>query len=219
MHSFESGEKDGPRHERWGRIREEVDYIVDGIGKHIDPGIKDAVTAFRYLEFPTNGSCEGRMHGKSNAPWIHFDFIPEPLKGRLEQAKKAAGGKWNDPTVEGLIQEAQGRIISGGERLMALLDEFYKDRNVPSGQRLSLDFYPGSVRLQSQGAATQKYYRSELKERHLKEFQEEMIAFTKFIKEKILLGNDFGSRQPPSTPCRAAPACRDTETPMTSLVS
>jgi hypothetical protein len=94
-------------------------------------------------------------------------------------------GVITNPEVKRLIQEASGEITRGAERLMALLDDFYKDRQIPASRRLILHFFPEWVRLQSQGAYIQERYPPDARERHRDEFREEMGAFTEFMKQEI----------------------------------
>ncbi|MFY9561283.1 MAG: hypothetical protein WAQ52_13705 [Terriglobales bacterium] len=185
MRSFEFEQRPYLAQEGWAKIREAVDRIVDRLGRHIDPGIKDTVAALRYFEFPTDASCEGHMEGKGNAPWVHFDFIPQPLRHRLDQARKTACGNWSDPDVQALLDQAKSEMTHGSERLMQLLEEFYYERQSPIDRRLILNFFPDSVRLESQGAALQQWRTPTGRREALERFQNEMNAFTEFMKQKI----------------------------------
>jgi len=185
MRSFESEQKAHLAQERWAKTREEVDHIGDRLGKRIDPGIKDTVAALRYFDFPTDASCEGHMEGKSNAPWVHFDFIPQPLRHRLDQVRKAAGGNWSDPDVLALLDQAKSEMVRGSERLMQLLEEFYNDQQSPIDRRLILNFFPDSVRLESQGTALQQWRTPTERQEALEIFRQEITAFTEFMKQKM----------------------------------
>ena len=70
---------------------------------------------------------------------------------------------------------------------MLLLEAFYQERIVPYDRRLVLSFLAhGRSRIQSQGAEFQETAPPEIKQQKLTEYQEEMHAFTAFLKERFL---------------------------------
>ena len=58
----------------YNRVLKEVNKIVDGLGKPIDPHIKKAVFTFRYLGLSTTSSCEGHLDWGLPYPWVEFNI-------------------------------------------------------------------------------------------------------------------------------------------------
>jgi len=70
-------------------------------------------------------------------------------------------------------------------RLFSFLEEFYENREVSSDIRLIIDRLGC---LNSQGARFREIRSEEEKEKKLKEYKEEMAAFTNFLKKKYFEG-------------------------------
>ena len=179
---------------KWKETLRRLDKVVDKRGMPIDAGIKETVAALQCLGFETEASCEGHLHRnrnhadvgwKSLAPWVQVSFLPAGLRERIRQAQKRAGGRWNDAQVQHLVKEGEAAMGAGATQIFALLDEFYRQRNVPFERRLILDFYPDSVRLESQGTEMQQYCSPETQEEKLKDFREELAEFTEFMKQRF----------------------------------
>jgi hypothetical protein len=186
--SFESLNPE--KRESWRKMLDHVERMVDGLGKRVDPGIKETVAIVNCMELATNGSCEGHLDGQSKAPWIHFEFIPAQLKQEIRQARLNLGqGEKTSPQLDALIEEARLKLLGGEARILNLLDEFYGGRRGPAETRLGITFYPDSARLVSQGAKLQDLYPPEIQVRKLRAYQEEMGAFAEFLKTKFLSGN------------------------------
>lgn len=57
-------------------VTQEVDSLVDGLGKKLDAGIKYAVISFRLLGLQTTMSCEGHMKVWGTPfPWVEISSI------------------------------------------------------------------------------------------------------------------------------------------------
>ena len=150
----------------------------------VDEKIKELVLALNFLGIRTTGSCEGHVDRSCPVPWV-----------------KVAAEKDKDNKV--LL-----------EKTRALLDEFYKDREVEQDERISID---GSANfgfwIYSGGEAYKKWradgrervIRREGGEEVLKEvispeeqvirakklptYQKEMDVFRDFLKEKLPSGS------------------------------
>ena len=160
----------------WKRKRAEVDEIVDNLGKGIDGGIKDVVTALLVHNFSTSGSCEGHVNEKGHGypfPWIEV-YTPAPEGWKENEEKKK---EW---AVENLRQQ---------KRMMGDLDEFYKDRHPPIDMRLifrQIGMF-GGFRLQSMGAEVMVLLTLEEQKEKLRIYRQEMNDFAEFLKEKYLV--------------------------------
>lgn len=179
----ESPETVNPKQKKWQETLEALDHVVDKLGRHVDPGIKETVAALNCLAFETDGSCEGHEETKSKAPWVDLPLIPKEFRDRMKVEGVAAKEQGAD--LGGLLQEGKAKMIEEAERLMKLLDEFYSQRRTPSEKRLILRFFPDSARLHNQGGAIQELRAPALQRRKLREFQDEMAAFAQFMKEKF----------------------------------
>ena len=162
----------------WERQRAEVDKIADRLGLGIDEKIKKAVTAFRVYEFPTDGSCEGHAVGDGHGlpfPWIDIDS-PEP-KGLRKATGEEKEEKERMMTMENLRQQ---------QKMIALLEEFYRDRETPFEARLAFDSRGifGGFRVQSFGAEVMKLLTPEEQIQKLELYRKELNDFSDFLKIK-----------------------------------
>lgn len=180
--------RENPQKAAWQKEYQEVERIVDKLGKPVDPGIRESVVALRVLGISTSGSCEGHLHKqKSKAPWIDIGYVSQELRDRLKEAEKA--GKELDEKTKKWRLATWRRILQEQERLRALLDDFYRVRDVPPDRRLILQPYPDSGRVLSKGAELQEVNPPEVQREKLKEYQEEIRAFTSFLKARFLSQN------------------------------
>ncbi len=187
--SFENINRE--KQESWQKMLNRVERMADGLGKGVDPGIKEMVAVLNCMELTTDGSCEGHLHNRSKAPWIHFEFIPVPLKQEIRRARLNLGqGEKTSPQLDALLEEAKLKLLRGQARMVDLLDKFYSGRRASAEARLGIAFYPDSARLESQGADLQELYSPEMQAKKLRAYQEEMGAFTEFLKTNFFSEND-----------------------------
>src|SRR5438132_252986 len=55
---------------QWERVQGAVSQITDALGKPVDSGIADTLTALLAHGFHTEGSCEGHLDHGMKAPWV-----------------------------------------------------------------------------------------------------------------------------------------------------
>lgn len=182
---------DPEKRDSWQKMFDRVEQMADGLGKRVDPGIKEMVAILNCMELTTDGSCEGHLHNQSKAPWIHFEFIPVQLKQEIRQARlNLAQGEKTSLRLDALLKEAKLKLLGGQARMVHLLDEFYGGRRGSAETRLGITFFPDSARLESQGADLQDLYSPEIQEKKLRAYQEEMGAFSEFLKTKFFSENE-----------------------------
>lgn len=70
-------------------------------------------------------------------------------------------------------------------RLIVLLQEFYKNRQVDFDVHLHIEDHGASCRLENQGANVQDARSKEEKKKKLVIYQQEMTEFTKFLEKKL----------------------------------
>lgn len=79
------------RQEQWEKALEDLDNIIDGLGKPIDAGIKESVASFMVNGYPTQGSCEGHVEkrfGKRIKISPYIDVGVEESKTRFVGEEK-----------------------------------------------------------------------------------------------------------------------------------
>jgi len=189
------------------QIRAMVDQVHDLQNLGIEPGIKESIVCLWAMAFNTNASCEGHLDHGLGGPWadigkempkITFDKANIKRKIFLRIAKVLKKTSLvSDKLLQGLeihlivpyTREMrrqkklfQRENLQQQMQLVGLLEEFYKNREVSTDVRLIIEIAAG--RLISQGARFRELRSSEEKEKKLKEYKEEMSAFTNFLKKK-----------------------------------
>lgn len=193
--------------QKWDSQASEVDKIVDGLGKGIDQGIKESVIALNVLDINTTQSCEGHLDWATGAPYIDVGAkdlgalreTANEARERAEQAYNAHASREEEGKLWHEFHEARKAAdkenLKEARKVLDLLNEFYTDRTVPSDQRLIINGSGRFTRLESQGAMFQETAEPEVKAAKLPQYQEEMRAFTEFLKGKF-----FGQASPSPTP-------------------
>jgi hypothetical protein len=171
---------------QWDEIADRIERTVDKLKKGVDERIKGTVVGLNAFDINTTASCEGHAdRTEGHAPWI--DVEAKEVEDLKAQAKALYPNKEeNKEKLKEISQEAERRNLEERRKLFLLLEEFYQKRNVPFHQRLIVE---GKAlewsRLQSQGAGLQKIESEEVMKQRLGEYQEEMEAFTEFLKDKF----------------------------------
>lgn len=168
------------KNELWEKMRGRIDLVKDRLGLGIDENIKEAVIGLSLFEINTVGSCEGHLDHGTRAPYIDIQAkdIPEKEK-EIEQFE-------NDKTKrKKIIEEITQMDLAERKKIIPLLDEFYTSRISPFHSRLiPRSNVWGETRIESLGAELQEIENEETKKMRLKEYQDEMKAFSNFLKEK-----------------------------------
>ncbi len=155
---------------KWQKTELEVEKIVDSLGHKIDKNIKETVVALKVYGFPTRASCEGHLDWGEPFPWVGIR-TPEPEGWKESEEKKE---KWRK---ENLKQQ---------KRMMELLDEFYKNKEVPFDARLTLRNIGGfgGFCIQSLGAEVIAILPPEEQKDKLELYHKQMNEFTSFLRNK-----------------------------------
>lgn len=189
--SFEKTQKE----QRWKQVATEFNKITDKLGLPIDAGILDTVIALNLFNVNTTQSCEGHIDRAIAAPWVD---IQAPETDELKQLRVRAKQTWTtidaaqkagkpDEDLAPLYQnlhrlnaEVKRPQLKEIQKVTRLLAEFYQNRQVPYERILTIHGY----RLESQGVPFQEIISPEERRKKLLEYQEEMKAFTAFLKNK-----------------------------------
>jgi len=170
--------------------------VTDQLGKGIDPGIFESVVVLNALKFSTQQSCEGHLdHGKP-APWITIispDAIgPSREAARLftrgekieeEQGKEAAQLVYAQ--ANRCKRSAEALHSQDQRRLMEYLATFYTSYR-PAYDRMLVVYtrMPACSILESLGATALASEPLHIQEQKLKDYQDEIHAFTAFLQER-----------------------------------
>lgn len=188
------------REQQWTQCADRLRLITDALGKPIDTGIFDTVVALNIFDIHTTQSCEGHAEHGTLAPWVEIQ-APETdetkkLRKRVARTMQTIEalekqGK-SDEELNGLYQtfhrlneELRRPQLEEIQKVMILLEKFYKDRQVDYSQLLIIH----GNRLESQGAQLQSIIPSDERGQKLDLYQKEMKSFTEFLKGMHLIGS------------------------------
>lgn len=202
------------KQEMWNAMSIDVDHWVDGIGCSIDEGIKETVIIFNLMGMETTASCEGHLDHGLSYPWIDIQTDLAEINDIREEHSNVQKQIENEtillatkylnmgylellemPEAEKLLELCDKRYFIGKaideiqmqclEPLNQLLNQFYENRSVSYDNMLvvSIDSF---ARLHSIGADRQQIRSEEERSFKLIEYQEEMKAFTAFLKQKFM---------------------------------
>lgn len=187
------------KEQQWQTMATRVAQMKDKLGKGIDPGIFETVVVLNLLGLPTTQSCEGHLDRAAGAPWVDIGDTQIESRSRevetlfrvalqAQQQQTQSSEEINQLFVR--AHQAQLEVIriqlAIRHRLMSYLAAFYEHRSTPYDVRLVLQAQgaTGRCRLESQGADFQDIASLEVRQKKLVEYQEEMRAFTAFLKEQ-----------------------------------
>lgn len=166
--------------QKWQAALEGVDQLGDRLGLGVDEGIKETVAAFHVMDINTTASHEGKLD-RHPIPYIDVESAEaQVLNDELRTIK-------DESAKEAIHEKILRSNLAERRKLIPLLEEFYTDRKVPYEVRLGITSYArGWSRVENQGADFQEIEEDEsVKKARLEQFQEEMHAFTEFLKTKF----------------------------------
>lgn len=182
--------------QNWQKTKQKLLKITDKLGCEIDSNILDLVVSLNVLEINTSASCEGHPdHGCAN-PWIDIESKidvsrlikqGEKLNQKADQDKKLTEEQksilWQK--ARKIFDKASLPNLKERQKLIVLLDEFYKNHRAPFDAQLHImdyDFY--CSRLENNGASLQDIRPKKQRLEKLKVYQKEMQAFSDFLKKR-----------------------------------
>lgn len=149
------------------------------------------------MDIGATQSCEGHLDWGTRTPWVEVgaqdagemeDRMFELFqKGHQQEANHVAPDDVDKLYNEAhqLRREVARKNLIPARKVMQHLSEFYQTRaDVPFDRRLTLQSVGTRSRLESQGAMFQETATPEERQQKLGEYQEEMKAFTGFLKNK-----------------------------------
>jgi hypothetical protein len=167
----------------WQDLERTYARTIDGLGKHIDPGIMDVVVALNANDIHTTASCEGHLDWGTPYPWVDIGALRiDPLEQQI--AELLSEGRKDE--TEPLYYEIGRMHFQEEIKLVEALDVFYQHHVMDYDRHLIfIHDIRGECRVRSQGGDTQRT--RDLREcaRKLKAYQDEMHAFAVFLKERF----------------------------------
>jgi hypothetical protein len=184
------------KEQRWQAIADELTQTRDKLGKGIDAGIFETVLVLNALDIPTNASCEGHLEWGTCAPWVdvvskhpltHISIaklMTEAMRECDQGGKTSAEEKALFQNIHAQRREIKTHHIQIRQKLMSYLAVFYQDRTISYDHRLIVRPLgtDGKSRLESQGADCQEVMPAHIRAQKLAVYQDEMQAFTQFLK-------------------------------------
>lgn len=150
----------------WEKTKSEVLGLTDKLGKPVDAGIVDAVTAFRAIGLATSASCEGHLDWGARYPWIAIQ-----IGGDLDRTMFHRED----------FMEVECYLLH--LRLVEMLEEFYQDRKCPYPVKLiPTNIGSESICVMPVGGEASRLSPGE----HLEAYQAEFEALTGFIMQRYL---------------------------------
>lgn len=190
---------------KWQETTQKFLNTSDNLGKDIDLKILDTIIALNLLGISTSQSCEGHLDRALAGPWVilgtpvnqEVETVKTQMNTVYQEANQIKTTKLNDFARDEnyikkmeLYRKLQKKTViptqKNIQRLIPLLEEFYQARQLPYLNRLIISSDDSSVpRLRNQGLYLQDIAEDEAKAVNLLAFQEEMLAFTNFLKQKL----------------------------------
>lgn len=204
--------------ERWERSIEQWRHVTDGLGQTIDPGILETVVVLNLLSVRTIASCEGHLHLGGAYPWVnlgtpgnelegqmmHYDELDRKFMSLCELGPMGLPEKMGEDAMQAFharnafAQQLRSEHRAMIARLLPYLTNFYAHRCSPFDAHLTFsEFEPfGMMGLHSVGGFFQEMRPEEERQLKLLEYQQEMRAFTEFLKAQFFQGAPVPDREP-----------------------
>jgi hypothetical protein len=196
---------------KWDEVVFRVEKITDELGKKIDSGIKETIVAFLVNNFNTTCSCEGHLDRGRPYPWLDIDIKPQTHEFKekesilINQIKHKGYKTFFDipetdeelyPKFMDLRKDAMAGDVEIKIKIKSLLDNFYSSHKPLSKDYTLILLEAGRIEPVSGAGLGKdnwgkfeskiKSMTPEEKNNYLKNCQDEMKAFTEFLKDKFM---------------------------------
>lgn len=165
---------------RLAKAKEWAKTVTDRLEKPIDKNIFDLVIALRALGITTTMSCEGHVSWGTGGPYVD---VEDPRAATLMH--KFIRYKKLPPEADKAFEKRNKLNMKYAPVVLALLEQFYKIRSVSAEDRIILKLQQ-DIRIENQGAEINFFRTKSEQKKHLKRYQKEFKAFTKFLYTKIV---------------------------------
>jgi hypothetical protein len=191
---------------QWAHHQQECAMIADQLNTPLDPGIFATIVAFHALQIYTIGSCEGHLDHGSGAPYVDIEapnVEEEESHGMrlLDAAEESIGLSLEEidrqeHAAKEILRGVTHKRLHARAKVDHYLELFYHQRLVSFDCRLVIQsivlqgLFVGPARLESQGTGLQAIRTLEERQQRLKEYQDEMAAFTLFLQKTFFESED-----------------------------
>ncbi len=192
----ESIQQDEKR-QQWQEASKQFSRTVDGLGRPLDEGIMETVVVLNLLGIRTEASCEGHLDHGTAAPWIDIGAKETPDEREEEKAafdearKQIELNELSYEDIESLFDKARTiqhqnarKHLELQRKTLMYLSMFYANRYVPHDHQLIIQGSQFRGRIESQGSTIQEILSLEEQAEKLQVYQQEMQAFTQFLKQQ-----------------------------------
>ncbi len=193
------------KRKRWDAVKGQVDNITDKLGKPIDEEIKELIVGLNIFGFRTSMSCFGHIREKKNfdikeyasTPYVFIEpEIDEELEKKFEELRERVSIAKQTDIKEEIVKahKAYEKFMEDAplpnylciRKLIALLTEFYKDRSVSYSVQLLVSGGHKAASIKNLGEGNRYFTDQATKKKMLKDYQNEFIAFGKFLNTRYL---------------------------------
>ncbi len=174
--------------QQWEEMQKTIETIKGNLGNPVGKQVEDAVIGLNLLGTRTFMSGEGRM-GDFRRPTAPFVDVESPEAPGLNKEYENQNGDvgYNEIEADEIRKIISQKNLETRSKLMSLLDEFYKGRQVSYDTVLTIESSKDNAsHITNQGAHLQEINDDDTRKKNLARYQEEMKAFGKFLKEKYL---------------------------------
>src|SRR5258708_14434953 len=188
---------------RWNAINKKIDSITDKLGKPIDEEIKELIVGLNILGFRTTMSCfghirENKTFGIKDYALTPYVFIKPAIDSELEKEHedlrqkvskaKQIGNKESYREAYKEWQSFRNKMSTPYytciKQLVDLFAEFYNNRHVSYDAQVVVSGSLFRITIRNTGENYLYLMNADTKEKKLKEYHDEFIAFGKFLKIK-----------------------------------
>jgi len=196
----------------WDNIRQQIDQVAKR-GFRADPELGELITGLSMLGTQPRISVFGEVRDNSKHAtksrvitprvWIEPE-VDKKIEEKYKELRQNYSRVFEKSEKEGIAatQETDEEFIKARDeldefnenlslphnvltiKLFDLLTEFYQGRQAPYGAQISLSGFFERVMLENSGNHSLCIFTNAEQERKLKEYQDEFIAFGKFLKSK-----------------------------------
>ncbi|MEK7636376.1 MAG: hypothetical protein AAB362_01710 [Patescibacteria group bacterium] len=182
--------RDSERQQQWEERRIAVEAIKGLKGNPVGEPVKESVIGLNLFNVHTVFSGEGRMEdfARVTAPFIDVESLEaKQLRDGFEKNHKDIEEDDSAIRRESAHKQVLLENLKERAKLIVLLDEFYRGREVPYEQRLTIESWKDNTsHITNEGARLQELFDETVRRQKLLEYQKEMRAFGAFLKQKYL---------------------------------
>lgn len=156
--------------------------IKDKLGCPIEPCIIETVVVLNLLGFCTKSSCEGHVDHITEGPSVMF----ESKKSNGYACLARENGDYKSKEYQQFREKANRYRMLDFKKMSEYLEQFYSNRPINYGGHIIIESLPMSLNiLRCHNAEMRRVLNKTQSKKVLQQNQEEMLAFTAFLKQRF----------------------------------